>query len=443
MAEERPAAGSGSDPYAGGYAFGPYSGGPPTEQTGPAAWQSVGGRRVENEPAELSGWQAPETAEQTRPLPPWTPTESSAREASQAAGYDSTVGGPMGLPPRRSKRMVIMAAVLAAALVLVVVGVGIAVTSGPKPKASTSQSGATAPSGSAASAASQSPTPAPAALPSDAVRGYLEALASGNAARATSYAAQAPAERALLTNAVLAESKKRAPITAISVPTVDDQNATSVTASYAIGSTNVSASYPVVKLAEAWKLVSVTAAVAVDYSEAAGMKINGVGVHGSVIQLFPGSYAVTATSKNLTFGKRTFVVKAVGTNLEQHATPVTLTGAGKKRAVSAARDDLNRCLTTKAIAPKNCPFGVRSNGYTNVTSTIRWTVIGGDPFAEAKTRLEGGDVVVSSISVRVRFNSSCYRKGAPYLCSASINNVAEATVPLAHPGKVGWYAVKR
>jgi hypothetical protein len=37
MADERPAAGSGPDPYAGGYAFGPFSGAGPAEQTKPKA----------------------------------------------------------------------------------------------------------------------------------------------------------------------------------------------------------------------------------------------------------------------------------------------------------------------------------------------------------------------------------------------------------------------
>jgi hypothetical protein len=441
MPDERPAGGGGSDPYAGGYSFGPFSAGQPSEETTqPLGWQPSPG---------------PGGSEPTQQMP-WTSAGSSGPEAMQigygapaAAGPPAgTQPAPPGAPgaptPRRNNRLLIMAAVVVAALVLTAVGVGIAVTSGRTDSGTQTQ----APTRGASNPASRNPTTTTAApatsLASDAVRGYLDAVAAGNAAAALAYAGQLPPQSGLLTNAVLAESKRRAPITAIDVPAVNDHAASSVRANYKIGSTSVSHNYRVIKTAaDQWKLISVTTPVAIDYVAAAGMKINGVKISSGVVELFPGSYVITTSSKYVKVGAANFVVKGASTNIDRHRTPASLTGAGKKRATSAAKKDLNRCLGSKAIAPKNCPFGVRSNGFKNNKSTIRWTVVGSDPFAKAKVRLVDTDAIVSSISIRLHFSSSCTRGGVPYSCSANINNVAWATVPLAHPSKVTWSATRR
>jgi hypothetical protein len=467
MPDEKPAGGGGSDPYGGGYSFGPFLGDQRSSQ--PGAWQPVGGPGGGEEQTQPYGWQPgggqggeptqrmdwepdaqEEAAESTQPLH-WAPVGSSGPEAMQFGGYGAPAGGPppgalpgppAGAPaPRRPNRLVIMAAVVIAALMLTGVGVGIAIIG------SRASSGAKAqdPTGRASKPASQNPTAAPAAsLASGAVRGYLEAVAAGNARGALAYAAQLPPQSGLLTDAVLAESKRRGPITAIDVPAVNDQNATSVTATYKIGSTNVSHTYQVVRVADSqWKLVAVTTPIEIDYQPAAGMKINGAKINSALLELFPGSYTINSSSKYVTVDPVKFVVKGASIEFDRHRTPASLTGAGKKRATSAAKKDLNRCLDTKAIAPKNCPFGVRAAGYKNTKSTIRWTVVGNDPFDKAKVRLADDDAIVSSIRVRIRFSSSCTRNGVPYLCSADIDNNAWATVPLADPSKVRWSATKR
>jgi hypothetical protein len=452
MPDERPAGGGGSDPYGGGYSFGPFSGDQPGEETTqPIGWQPGAGQRgsepTQPLPLQPTAGQAG-TAEPTQPMP-WAPVSSSGPEAMQIGSYGVPAGGPPGgfqpgppgaPAPRRQNRLLIMAAVVIAALVLTGVGVGIAVTSG------RTGSGAQTPTptGGSSNPASQSPTAAPeTSLASAAVRGYLQAVAAGNAKSALAYAAEPPVQSSLLTDAVLAESKRRAPITAIEVPAVNDQTASTVRATYKIGSTSVSHSYQVQRIANDWKLVSVTAVVEIDYQPAAGMKINGAKLTGALPELLPGSYAITTSSKYVKVGSASFVVKGASTAVERHATPGSLTRAGKKLATSAAKKDLNRCLGTRAIAPKNCPFGVRSNGFKNTKSTIRWTVVGKDPFAKAKLKLVENDAIVSSISIRLRFSSSCSRDGVPYLCHADINNSAWATVPLAHPTKVRWSATKR
>jgi hypothetical protein len=454
MPDERPVGGGGSDPYGGGYSFGPFSGGQPSgETTQPTGWQPGAGQRGGSEPTQPLPWQPSAGqvgTEPTQPMP-WAPVASSGPEAMQIGRYGAPTGGPPPSvqpgpppgtpPPRRQNRLLIMAAVVIAALVLTGVGVGIAVTSGRTGSGSPTQ----APTRGASNPASQDPTAAPAgALASNAVRGYLEAIAAGNATAALAYSAQPPPQSNLLTDAVLAESKRRAPITAIDVPAVDDQTASTVTANYKIGSTSVSHTYQVQRIAtDQWKLISVTAPVEIDYHAAPGMKINGAKINSSLLELFPGSYAITGSSKYVTVGSVKFVVKGAGADLDRHRTPASLTKAGKKLATNAAKKDLKRCLGTRTIAPKNCPFGVRSNGFKNNNSTIRWTVVGKDPFAKAKLKLVEKEVVVSSISIRLRFSSSCSRNGVPYICHADINNTAWATVPLAKPKKVRWSAAKR
>jgi hypothetical protein len=453
MADERPTGGGSSDPYGGGYSFGPFSGGQPGEETTqPLGWQPDAGQGG-SEPPQPLPWQPTAcqagTAEPTQPMPS-APVSSSGPEAMQIGSYGAPAGGPPGdfragppgaPAPRPQNRLLIMAAVVIAALVLTGVGVGIAVTSGRTGGGAQTP----APTGGSSNPASQSPTAAPeTSLASAAVRGYLQAVAAGNARAALAYAAGPPPQSDLLTDAVLAESKRRAPITAIDVPAVNDQTASTVRATYKIGSTSVSHTYQVLRAAnDQWKLVSVTAVVEIDYQPAAGMKINGAKLTGAGPELLPGSYAITTSSKYVKVGSASFVVKGASTAAERHATPASLTKAGKKLATSAAKKDLNRCLGTRAIAPKNCPFGVRSNGFKNTKSTIRWTVVGKDPFAKAKLKLVENEVIVSSISIRLRFSSSCSRNGVPYLCHADISNSAWATVPLAHPTKVHWSATKR
>ena len=454
MPDERPTGGGGSDPYSGGYSFGPFAGGQPAgESTQPAGWQPGAGQGGSDEPTQPVPWQPSAGqgtgTEHTQPLP-WTPISASGPEAMQIGRYAPPVGGPPpdGIqpgapttpPPRRRNRLLIMAAVVIAALVLTSVGVGIAVTSGRTGSGAPTQ----APTSGASNPASQDPTAAPAGpLASDAVRGYLQAVAAGNATAALAYSDQPPRSD-LLTDAVLAESNRRAPITAIDVPAVDDQAASAVTANYKIGSTHVSHAYQVIKTGTGqWKLAAVTAVVEIDYQPGAGMKINGAKLTGALPELLPGSYAITTSSKYVKVGSASFVVKGASTAIERHRTPASLTKAGKALAKNAAKKDLKRCLGTRAIAPKNCPFGVRSNGFKNNKSTIRWTVVGKDPFTKAKLKLADTNVIVSSISIRLRFSSSCSRNGVPYVCHADINNSAWATVPLAHPKKVRWSATKR
>ena len=84
--------------------------------------------------------------------------------------------------------------------------------------------------------------------PSDAVKSYLEALAAGQAATALSLGDDAPADTSLLTDAVLAQSNKLAPLTDINVPDVNDEYAYQVAASFKLGKQAVNENFSVAQI---------------------------------------------------------------------------------------------------------------------------------------------------------------------------------------------------
>ena len=104
--------------------------------------------------------------------------------------------------------------------------------------------------------ATSAPPPAP-ALASDAVAGYLNAVAAGDADAALRRRAPVPAGK-FMTDQVLAASAKRAPITQISVPDVEDPAASTVSASYRVGKTPVTVDYGVQQVGGVWKLTACT-----------------------------------------------------------------------------------------------------------------------------------------------------------------------------------------
>ena len=137
-------------------------------------------------------------------------------------------------------------------LVLIILGVGAAVllnrndtardpiyptTSGPT-------SGGTAPTGG-----SSAPPTVVNSKADEAVKSYLEALAAGQAAVALALGKEQPTDTTFLTDAVLADSLKRAPITAITVSPPDDEYDNSIEASYKLGDQQVNETFTVQKSA--------------------------------------------------------------------------------------------------------------------------------------------------------------------------------------------------
>jgi len=281
------------------------------------------------------------------------------------------------------------------------------------------------------------PTSAPpAALPSDAVSGYLNALAAGDAATALSYAADPVQPGPFMTNKVLAQSIKRAPITDIQVPAVTDQQPSTVSATYRVGKTKVNTSYDVVKASGAWKLSAVhkTIDLGLVRSPSIPMLINGVKVKSDFVDLLPGSYAFTTASPHLTYGPRNVVTitdpKGYANVLDLR---IALSDRGRKTAVSLANKSYDACLKTKVPRPRNCPFSWTNPTYRFRSGSTTWRQVGSDPFRKPKVELSGASAQVR-IPLRVRISGPCtYQGRSGYTCSGRVTGDALAAIRLDRP----------
>ena len=199
-------------------------------------------------------------------------------------------------PPKKSNKLplIIGAAVLALVLIGTIIGVAV-VRGGDDPVAG----------GGTGGGGTSSAPPAEAKLPSDAVTGYLEALAAGDATTALTYASTAPSDTTFLTNEVLAASLKSGAITDINVPEVTDKYAYSVAASYKIGSQSVNADIPVEEEGDVWKLreVAYDLTLTSTQNKTLPMLINGVQAEADKVAVFPGTYTFTTGLDNISYGK--------------------------------------------------------------------------------------------------------------------------------------------
>ena len=337
-------------------------------------------------------------------------------------------------PRRRGKGLIILGVV---ALVLVLIGVTAAVlvrnriVADPQPQPTQTQvptqtSGGPTPSDPPTSA------PPPATLASDAVSGYLAALAAGDAAAALSFSANPVQPGPFMTDQVIAASIKRTPITGIEVPVVEDQQATTVSASYRLGKTHVSTSYSVVKVSGAWKLAAVrkTIDLGLVRSPSIPMLINGVKVNSDFVDLLPGSYAVTTASPNLTYGaKNVVVIKDPNDYANVFDLRISLSDRGRKTAVSLANKSYDACLRTRVPRPKNCPFSWTNSVYRFRNGSANWRQLGADPFSKPNVQLSGRSARVR-IPLRVRISGSCTFSGTSGTCTGNVTGSGVASIRL-------------
>lgn len=338
---------------------------------------------------------------------PWQPYGPAAtpQPYSQPGPYGPPPN-PYGVPPaqpgqpgqpRKSKLpLVLVAAGLA---LLLVVGITIAALTGRDDSTATGSD----PKGGSAPAADK---------PSDAVRGYLEALAANDADRALGYLDEPPADTTFLTRPVLEASAKKAPISAVDVPEVTDEYAYQVPASYTFGNQPIQEDFSVTKESGSWRLSRAVSEFDLGYQrdETLPMTINGVEVTTDKVSLFPGVYAFSADSKWVTYGdKAEFRLTGPSDYDAPRLTP-TLSSAGRSAFLKATKTALDKCLAQRKIAPSGCPNRIALRKGQKVTeSTIRWSLTA-DPFKNARVTLDSSDPTVAEASFypryRVRANGS-------------------------------------
>jgi hypothetical protein len=308
--------------------------------------------------------------------------------------------GPPPVPPKKGgsgKLIGIVAGVIGLVLVVAwVFGSGLLGRMGP----------VTLPIRTTSTGATVTPA-APAGLASDTVRGYLGALAAGNAEQALEYADVRPDDLTFLTDQVLAVTNAAAPISGINVPAATASDVTSVTASFMIGSTSVTVDYPVTRIDGVFKMVDVVEEV--DLSKVAydslPLKLAGVRVSSPTIYLFPGFYPAGTFTKNATYGKG-LLVKPEAANSASALKP-SLTSAGTTAVRNAAKKKLAACLKVDSLTPKGCSFGIRVPATATIRkSTISWKVSSGS-FSNIKPKMAAGDpgLVTAKFSIRIRFDA--------------------------------------
>jgi hypothetical protein len=225
------------------------------------------------------------------------------------------------------------------------------------------------------------------ATPKGAVRGFLNALAASDAAKALSYAAAPPADQALLTDAVLADSNRRAPLHDISVSTVSSGL---YKVHYLLGDDAVDDSWTTRKVGGAYRLdyVSWLTLMPIGVGHRLPLLVNGQPTTDTGVDLFPVSYEFTTGLPTATWGPRSTMVVAIGKQDNDPRLTPQLTEQGTAELASGAQRALTTCLAQHALAPRACPFGFEQPevGPQIDDSTVRWTVEG-DPLRSLKPQI--------------------------------------------------------
>jgi hypothetical protein len=377
---------------------------------------------------------------------PFAPDEQQAGQ-QQAEWYGGPQRGPYGGPggqygkgparrapqqPKSNNKILIIVGAAALAVILMAVVALVVATRAPS----------TNPQGGQGSGGQTNPSQGPqqASRPSDAVAAYLQAIAAGDASTALSYAADPAPTGPLLTNEVLASSLERTPLKGIDVPVVEDQNAKSVSASYTLGSSNVSESFDVVKVGDIWKISRAVKDLDISFvtDGSIPVKINGVKVTDKSVAVLPGSYAFTTGLPYVGYGsKNDVLVKSPYVEADTYQIQSQLTKAGKKAVISATEKSFNKCLRQHSLKPKNCPQKFDSK-YTYDKSTITWRSTGNDPFRDPTVTFSGTQARIQ-IPISLKLSGSCTYQGRSGNCSGNLGGTAVAVMKVTtKPLKVRW-----
>lgn len=302
--------------------------------------------------------------------------------APQGPGGGPTGAYPSPPPPTKKKSNGPLIAILAGAVGLIVVIaiiLGVVLTRGNP--------------GTPADPGPNTDTPvAKASKPSDAVQGFLEALAAGDSARALAYAATEPSDKTFLTDEVLAMSKKDAPLTDINVPEVTNDYSTYISATYSLGTTKVTKDFQVEKSGDEYKMSAVADEVDISSTRFDGlpMTINGVEATSDTAVLFPGSYTISTGLDNISYGKGKLIVKSPDDYASTSDLQPTLAAAGKAAFKTAVKSAINTCVAKKSLTP-GCGLVVRPTGGKVTTSTIKWKITRNPNLSDFDPRLDYSD----------------------------------------------------
>ncbi|MDR3068775.1 MAG: hypothetical protein LBU50_04655 [Cellulomonas sp.] len=221
---------------------------------------------------------------------------------------------------------------------------------------------------------------------------YFQAIADGDASAALDLLVAQPSSTELLTDDVLAASKKAAPISDITT-TLESSSAdeAQVAVVYQMGGEEVKQTLTVQKIDGAWKVEGGTATVDLTTTATGSLplELNGSPVEASSqVVLFPGSYTLTTTAPYVVLSDNTFEITDLG-SVEVSAATTTLTDDGATAFQTAVRGSVEACVAATTIAmdcawlPMSATLG---NGTELADGTIQRTLT-----AEAQAWLDALD----------------------------------------------------
>jgi len=239
-----------------------------------------------------------------------------------------------------------------------------------------------------------------------AVKGYLKAVASGNAASAISYGATLPIERTLLTDEMLAANRAVAPITDIKATEGNGGDHQTVQASYKLGGTPVSTTFEVTRANGTWVLDAIAAPLPLDLSRTAGaeLRINGRKLPNLTPTVFPGSYTITTSNGWFTVSGGKALVENGAPSGTARKAKLALSASGISAVRKAAQAKLNWCMKKDSLTPADCAADLAMpNGNKVRPSTIDWQVTSGaSAMRTLKPTLDSARSAHAKVSVKTR-----------------------------------------
>lgn len=249
--------------------------------------------------------------------------------------------------------------------------------------------------------------------PERAVQGYLKAVADGRADDAIAYLFRPPDDRTFLTGEVLAESRRSAPLTDVSVsPATKKSGTTNVKVTYQLGGKAQTETFEVLEDHAYWFVAGAASVeLKADRSQLPDLDfpvlVNGAAVTpGSrVVSLFPGQYTVTSGHSFVQLDD-TFTVGAPkrypGLTVE---TSPRLSDEGRGRIAEAAQAQLDSCLAQPTFAT-DCRFFRHEYWPAKAPTspgTVSWSQLDAAPLPQPEAALSTGlSRVWVAVDVRVR-----------------------------------------
>lgn len=213
----------------------------------------------------------------------------------------------------------------------------------------------------------------------DTVKAYLTAVSQGDAKAALGYL-EGVSNKQLLTDAVLNESNKLAPITHISVAKGGEGKSTAtVIASYRIGDKAVSSmAYEAYRIKDAWKIVNGVSPVSLDGLRGLDATFNGVPTAKITdAYVFPGTYEIALDSKYFSIdGDATFTIASPEDAAALYDVKTALNDAGVTEFRSLVRSAVEACVAMKTLATP-CGMDITAidlSGATPVEGTVTRTL---------------------------------------------------------------------